>query len=376
MRTLIVTGIQVVLFTLLALWFLNNPGVIEIVWLGYKVRLSVALFVTLLTVATLAFYLLVRLVYNVLHIPGYFKARYEKFNALRGLHAVEDSLTALLAKDGPGLKRSSQFVGQFLKDSPLNWYFRAEAALAQQQFSKAQALFQQVSQDPAMSFLGYAGLMRLELATNNPQEALNFGLQALQAKPEAQEMRAQVAELCVWQHHYGQARQHLALLMKQNPTAEVKQHYADVLLKIAQEEVEVGALKPAFANAKRAHELHPSLAALMLLLNVYQQEDKGRQAIALIEASFAAFPEKELVTVYLELKKATAPADQFRAVQRLVSFAPDALESHILTAQYALKARYWGMAHDMLDPLIEQGDRTETIMQLRAELEQAETQKE
>ena len=375
MRILIVTFIQVTLFTLLALWFLNNPGVMEITWLGYKIKLSVALFVTVLIAATLVLYVLVRLVFNILHIPGYFKERYEKFNTLRGLHAVEDSLTALLAKDFPSLKRSSRFVGQFLKKSPLNFYFRAEAALAQSKLPKARELFQQVAHDPGMGFLGYAGLMRLELAANNLKEALNFGLQALQSNPEAREVRAQVADLCLMQQQYGQARQHFALLIKQNPTAELKQKYADLLLKIAQEEIDGGALKAAFTNAKRAHDLYPSLAALMLLLKVYQKEGKLRSAIALIEASFADFPHEDLSKFYLTLKNATTPSEQFRAVQRLVSFAPEAIESHLMTAQYALKARYWGLAHEVLDKLIQQGHRTETVLSLLRELEQAEIQK-
>ena len=377
MRTLLLILIQAVLLTLLAFWYQQNPGMLEIAWLGYHVQVSVAIFLILTLLLVGGFYGLTRLLLTIFHIPSFFRSRYAKYNQMRGIHAVEDSLVAFIAQDVKLLKKTGKYVGSFLKDSPLNFFFRGEAALLSGDFSKADALFKGLTKHDSMAFAGYYGLMKLALAQKDLPKAIAYGDLSLSQNQHALPVRKKIADLCLEAHQYDRALQELDYLLNLSPkSVSLMKKKAEALYHLSQELAEHDKLKEALSAVEKSLKMKSdNHDALLLQVALLRKLGKEKAASKALEKAWQIAPHVDFTPLYLETKSSKTDLENFKAIQRLVSFAPDHLESDLTLAHYAIAAQLWGPAHDALNRLLDKGTKTKAVYELMTDLEQAEKKK-
>ena len=377
MRTLLLILLYAVGLTLTAFWYQKNPGMLEITWLGYHIEVSVAVFIILTGLLVGGFYAVTRLILNIFHIPSFFRARYAKYNQMRGVHAIEDSLIAFIAQDAKLLKKTGKYVGSFLKESPLNFFFRAEAALAAHEFQKADTLFKTLTKHDSMAFAGYYGLMKLALAQKDLPKAIAYGDLALTQNQNALPVRKKIANLSLQAHQYDRALQALDYLLKLSPkSASLTKKKGQALYQMALALQTKEQTKDALSYAEQALKFTPNFHDLLLLqVELLKKLGKEKPAAKAIEKAWQTAPHDNFVPLYLEAKSSKTDLENYKAVQRLVSFAPDHPESNITAARYALKAQLWGPAHDALNKLTDQGIKSKAVYELMADLEAAEKKK-
>tara|TARA_R110002095_G_scaffold129785_4_gene112549 strand:- start:26 stop:1156 length:1131 start_codon:yes stop_codon:yes gene_type:complete len=374
MRTLLFILIQVALFTLLAFWYQQNPGDLRIDWLGYRLEMSIAIFLLLTSLLVALFYTLVRFILNIFHLPAFFRARYAKYNQMRGVHAIEDSLVAYLAQDSKLLKKTGKYVGSFLKISPLNFFFRGEAALLNQDYPKASALFKTLTQHDSMAFAGYYGLMRLALTQQDLPKAIVYGDLALAQNPEALPIRKKIANLSLETQNYGRALREITLLLKKNPhSVSLMKKKSIALYHLAQEERSKNNHRQALEFTEQALKITPDQQDLVSLhIKLLRDVGKERAAAKALEKAWQTGPQDSYLQVYLDIKGTKTDLEKFKSIQNLVSFAPDHPESYLATATYATKAQLWGPAHDALNKLMDKGIKSKAVYVLLDALEKAE----
>ncbi len=377
MRTLLLILIQAVLLTLLAFWYQQNPGTLQIEWLGYTIEVSIAVFLILTAALVGGFYMVVRLILNIFHIPSFFRSRYAKYNQMRGVHAIEDSLIAFLAQDTHLLKKTGKYVGSFLKKSPLNFFFRGEAALLAKDFAKADALFKNLTKHESMAFAGYYGLMKSALAQNDLPKAIAYGDLSLTQNQNALPVRKKIADLSLEVRQYDRALQELNYLLRLSPgSISLMKKKSKALYFLALDFKEKTHLKEALSCVEKALKLTPDVHdLLMLYITLLREIGKERAAGKAIEKAWQIAPHKDFTPLYLDVKSSKTDLENFKAIQRLVSFAPDHPESYITLAHYAIRAQLWGPAHDALNKLIDRGIKSKAVYKLMANLEKAEKKK-
>ena len=377
MRTLLFILIQVALFTLLAFWYQQNPGDLRIDWLGYRLEMSIAIFLILTALLIGLFYTFVRLVLNIFHLPSFFRARYAKYNQMLGVHAIEDSLVAYLAQDARLLKKTGKYVGSFLKSSPLNFFFRAEAALLNEDYPKASALFKTLTQHDSMAFVGYYGLMRLALTQQDLSRAIVYGDLALAQNPEALPIRKKIANLSLETQNYERALEETKLLLRQNPkSVSLLKKKSIALYHLAQEARAQNKSRQGLEFTEQALKITPEHQDLVILhIKLLRDLRKERAAAKALEKAWQIAPQENYLSLYLTIKGTKTDLEKFKSIQNLVSFAPDHPESHLATATYAIKAQLWGPAHDALNKLIDKGIKSKAVYILMDSLEKAERKK-
>lgn len=370
MRTLLLILIQVLLFTLLAFWYQQNPGMLEVTWLGYRFEMSIAIFIILTTALITVLYLVVRLLLNIIHIPSFFRARYAKYNQMKGIHAIEDSLVAYLAQDAKLLKKTSSYVGSFLKHSPLNFFFRAEAALMGHDLEKAHALFTLLTKHDAMAFAGHSGLMRLALAHKKIPRAIAHGDCALAQNPNALSIRKKIMNLSLTTKDYGRALRELDILLKASPRSiSLAKKKAGVLYDLAKEAQSKNEFKGALSLVEKSLKLIPNNAdTLFVHVQILRQLGKEKAAAKALEKAWQIAPQETFISLYLKTKSVKTPQENFKAIQRLVSFAPDHPESDLALARFALKAQLHEPAKEALQRLTQQGGHQSAVHLLQDEL--------
>jgi len=374
MRTLLFILIQVALFTLLAFWYQQNPGDLRIDWLGYRLEMSIAVFLILTGLLIGLFYTAIRLILNIFHLPSFFRARYAKYNQMRGVHAVEDSLVAYLAQDSRLLQKTGKYVGSFLKASPLNFFFRGEAALLTEDYPKAGALFKTLTQHDSMAFAGYYGLMRLALTQQDLSKAIVYADLALSQNPEALPLRKKIADLSLEIKDYERSLKEINILLRQTPKSiSLLKKKSTALYHLAQEERSKNNSRQGLEFTEQALKITPDHQDLVTLhIKLLRDLGKERAAAKALEKAWQTAPQENYVQLYLAVKGTKTDLEKFKSVQNLVSFSPDHPESYLATANYAVKAQLWGPAHDALNKLIDKGIKSKAVYLLMEALEKAE----
>ena len=125
-------------------------------------------------------------------------------------------------------------------------------------------------------------------------------------------------------------------------------------------------------SLKMRPDHHESLLLQVSLLRVLGEEKAAAKAL---EKAWQIAPHRDFTPLYLETKSSKTDLENFKAIQRLVSFAPDHLESDLTLARYAIAAQLWGPAHDAVNRLLDKGVKTKAVYELMADLEQAEKKK-
>lgn len=373
MRSLLFVLLQICLLTALGLWFSQNPGYVQLEWLGYRLETSMGILLGTFGAGALVAYGLGFFLLGIFRIPSFLRSRYRKYNHIRGLHAVEDSLSAWIAQDPKGLKRASKFVGSFLKDSPLNYFFRAEGAFLEHNLPKAKKLFEILTKTPAMAFVGYYGLLRLALINHNTEQALYYGKLALTENPHSFVAHKKMVALALALNKYEEALEHLTLLLNHSPSPDLKAQRGRILVTLATQAKNQKDKRRAYTLIKQALEDIPSdYVAVCLYSQLLKEDNKPKQALRVLEEGWEKSPHASFLPLYLELKEIKTPLEAFKAVQRLVSYAPTHEESLFATAEYALKANLWGLAQEAITQLSCKNNPSDRVTALQNDLRVSE----
>ncbi|MEE9250350.1 MAG: hypothetical protein V3U93_04410, partial [Alphaproteobacteria bacterium] len=145
-----------------------------------------------------------------------------------------------------------------------------------------------------------------------------------------------------------------------------------VLLGCSGEAGEAGSGSQALAHARKAHaQAAEFLPAALRVVGLMIGLGKNRPASRIIHNTWSREPHPELARLYLSMFEAEAPIKRVHRIERLASFNPDHLESHIALADAALEAELWGNARAHLERAA--GDAPSArVCRLMADLEEAE----
>jgi HemY protein len=232
-------------------------------------------------------------------------------------------------------------------------------------------------------FLGLRGLLTQALKTGDDAAALELAERARTLRPKTGWALTSLGELQARAGKWKEAEATLAQALKRKAItpAEHRRAQAALLLERSHAAAAAGDTREALDLADRAQDTDPSLApAAAWRASLLRDAGRQRQAQRVIEAAWRVAPEPALVEIYASLVPDETPLQRMQRMQHLAAANPDHLESHLVLAEAALKARLWGEARRHLARAGVQADATaETPLpparasRLMAEVEEAET---
>jgi len=372
-RVLVLVGV-IVLVALAANWLSGNPGHVTIEWLGWRIDTSVTMLAFLIALVTVLGAIGYRMWRATLLAPGrFFEARRMRRRRL-GYQALSSGMIAAASGDTAEAQRQSRKAEDLLEDASVTRLLRAEAAKLTGDTATAKRTYEEMAEDPETALIGMRGLLEQADERGDRAEALRLAEKAHRQHPGARGIVRRLLDLQVEFGQWDAADRTLASAIRHKafPPAEAKRWRSAVLLERSRIAEIDGVAAEALALAKQAYQLDgvrvPVVAQYGRLLHA---QGKDWRAKRVLEKAWKAEPHADIAEAYGGLFEGDTDLERVNRYQRLLSFRPDHVESHLAVARAAMAAQLWGEARAHLGQAVEQGV-TPRVCRMMAALEESE----
>jgi HemY protein len=314
----------------------------------------------------------------VFRFPGRWRAHRKAIREMKGYRALTLGMVAVAAGDAIEAKRQSRRSTDLLTQAPLTKLLQAQSAQLNGDNQAATKYFEDMRDNPEVSFLGIRGLMTQALRDGDSERALALAEDARKLRPSAKWVLLELLDLQMEAGFWNRALATLEEAEKTGAisTEEAKPLRARLSLRQAARLQDAGQNGEALKIVKKAMKADPSNDAVVALAaDLMQQSNDTRKAEKLIESAWKQQPTPVLAQAYRNLAATDAtPIAKVKRFETLLSLSPDAAESHIALADAALDANLWGEARTHLAKATDiLGDPVPPVLcRLWARLEEAE----
>jgi len=354
MGRLLLFLIQAALIVAAAVWIADNPGEVQLDWLGYEIRAHVGF----LILAVVLLMVLAGLLYHgwrrLLSAPRSVRQTIEANRRRRGYQALTNGLVAVAAGDAAEARRWAKRSERLLDEPPLNLLLNAQAAQLADDEAAARQSFEAMLLRPETRFLGLRGLVQQALQANDSKAALNYVEEAYRLRPDTPWVLETLFDLTEREGRLDEAARVLREAKRRRalPAAEADRRRAVLLVEQAIAAERAGEAAQALDKARAALRLTPDLtAAARLAALAAQRLGRTHEAERILERAWTASPHPELSRLYLTLNPEATPAERLKLLQRLTGGQPQHLETRLALAEAALAAGLWAEARHALEPL-------------------------
>ena len=357
-----------------AVWVANRPGVIDIHWQGYDVRVDVS--VALLT--SFFFIVILLTVHRVLWALFSMPAAWRRYSARiaqqKGYRSLTLGLTAVAAGDAKLAAYHAHRTRLLLpQDNGLPVLLEAQAARLKGDGKSAGAAFEKLLNNKDTAFLGLRGLLQSALEDNSTGGAVALTERALKLYPKHPLVLRMVYDMALRQRHWDQAQALLSKIerLKGMEPEKIKSERAALFLQLAEEAKESGILP----LLRRAYNTNPSFVpAAQRLARYYLEHNRSRAAVSVLEKTWKESPHSDLLPLWKDAAPPSKPADsaaRLRWFERLIALQPASMDAQMATAAAAMDEHMWGVAREHLDAAASIGASVK-LYHLRARLAQAQ----
>lgn len=361
-----------------AIFIVDRPGRVMLVWQGWRVDTSLALLifaVILLAVLAAALFHLVR---KLVTGPGNFLRNRRERRKQQGYRALTQGMVAVAAGDAREAQHFAKQADALLSEPPLTLLLSAQAAQLNGDHHAARRYFEAMLERAETEFLGLRGLLMQALRRGDEAVALGFAERAKKLRPRTPWVLASLFELQARAGRWEAAEATLAEAVKRKAlTEEASRHHRAVMLhersRVAESEARPN---DALRLAAKAHALEPGLvAAAVHYVKLLDLQGQRKHARKVLENAWKKLPHPDLAAAFARLHEDLRPLLLVKEFERLAGLRLDHAESHLALAAAALKARLWGQARTHLTEAGGTLDNTHPsprVCRLMAELEEAE----
>ena len=330
-----------------AVLFADEPGTLSLEWGGWQVETSVAMLVLAVVTLIVLILLLLRLVGAIVRAPRAFLRSRRERRRSEGYKALTQGMVAVAAGEADEARRLARKADALLAEPPLTLLLQAQSAQLDGDEHAARNYFLAMLERPETEFLGVRGLLTQALKTGDDSAALELAERARRLRPKTGWALAHLGELQARAGKWQEAEATLAQALKRKAVtpSEARRMEAALLLERSCAAANTGNARGALDLADRAQDADPSFApAAARHASLLRDAGRRRQAQRVLEAAWRVAPEPALAEIYASVVPDETPLQRMQRFQRLAAANPGHLESHLVLAEAALRARLWGEA--------------------------------
>lgn len=365
----------IVVAALVASWVSARPGIVDVVWLGYEIRIDMRLLLAALAILLVAYTIGLFILRRIWRGPRAVKESWRNSKRRRGYNALTQGMVAVAAGDPDEALKWSKRAGDLLDNPPLTLLLAAQAATLDGDEQAAQRYFNIMLEQPETRFLGLRGLVQISLRRGDEEAALDYVKEAYDIRPNTPWVLDALFDLAERRGRLEEAVRALneAKRRKALPRADVDRKRAVLLYeeaKTAQQEKDPGR---AVDRAKQALKLAPDLIpAVVLLSDAMVASNRQKDAERALRRAWAVHPHPDLYGAWKRTRPtAEQPDARKKALLRLVSGQPEHIETRLILAESALESGDWAESRSELQAA-ENKEADARVAELLARLEQAE----
>ncbi|MDE1903481.1 MAG: heme biosynthesis protein HemY [Alphaproteobacteria bacterium] len=376
MRRVLVALIAIVVVVSAAVYVVDRPGTVTIVWHGWRIDTSVAALSLAGAFAVFIFGWSLALLRRLLAAPRNFvRARRER-RRREGYRALTYGMAAVAAGDPDEAERCARRADALLDEPPLTRLLAAQAAQLKGDTAAARDYFTAMLAEPETEFLGLRGLIVQALARGEDGVALKLAERARVLRPRAGWVQRALVELEARAGRWEATEARLVEALRRGAIApgDGRHHRAAILYERGQAAQAAGRSGEALKLAGQAHHADPGFTpATVWYANLLAAGGSARRARKAIETGWQTAPHPMLTAAYGALYADETPLARIKRFERLHGLKPDHVEGRVALAEAAIKARLWGEARRHLTEAgIDRADAPPRLYRLMASLEEAE----
>ena len=364
---------------LFASWLSNNPGTVNVEWIGYSLKTSVAVVIAVVIIFYAVFYVCLAKPILILSqkISLWFGAdkRAQKIAKSKIDKEIDrytllgQGLTALAAGDiAQAKKMAGQIRKSFADDATKIIVFEAQLAEAENNTAEAMRLYDELAEDPETHLLGIRGKIRLYRLTGNLAKASELCSELLTMKNPPRWVVSEAFELQIHEKQWAQAIATLEKGLKQElfDKTTAKRLKASVLLEQAavtvQEDEKEKLIRQAYDTDKTF------VRAAVQTTEADIRKGQIRKARHLLQKLWKISPSWTVYEVYLTLTQKEEPIEAVKDVEELISNNPEAKINDLIFADCSLRARLWGQAKTAVSKYLEKYPDSKRALMMAEEI--------
>jgi HemY protein len=355
-----------------AAWVADQTGTIVLSWSGWRVEITLPVFLLLLGVTVVAAILVWAIVRGLWRAPERIRrARRERLHA-RGRHAITHGLLAIGHGDSSAARAHADVAKRLASNDPLTLLLHAQSAQLDGDRDGARRAFRAMAEREDTRLLGLRGLFIEAQRADDPAAAVTIAQEALRLAPSSPwASQAVLGFRCASGDWAG------ALSILDNDLASGlidKARYRrqrGVLLTARALEAEASDRDLSRDTAMEAVKLAPTLIPAAVLASKYQSEaHQIRRSMRIIETAWLAQPHPDLADAYAHVRLGDSARQRLVRVETLAAKVPGHAEGALAIARAAIDASEFTRAREALQPLL--ATPTQRVAMLMAEIERSE----
>jgi len=358
---------------LLAAWFADRPGGVEIVWLGYRISTSVAVLagsVALLIAVVMFVWSLLR---SLLRAPGQVTQSWRARRVVKGERAVVRGLVAVGAGDPRAARRHADEARRIAPDQPLTLLLSAQTAELAGDRAGAEEIYRAMAERDDLKALGLHGLFLEARRRNDIPAARGIAEEAARSTPSLHWAGQAVLEFRCAEGDWRGALEALDRNMANGLIDKTSYRRQRAVLLTAQAEAGAdGDRDRAYALAVEAAKLAPDLVPAAALAGRFHAEaGSPRKAARVLDAAWKLSPHPDIAEAYINLRPGDSARERLARAQKLEAQQAGHIEGALALARAAIDAKSFAVARGALEPFL--AAPTQRVALLMAELEEAES---
>ncbi len=371
MIRLVLTVALCIVTAVLTVFFMNNPGVITIQFLGLNAELPFVAGAAALLVLTFALAFAWWLIAKIWGAPDAFRNFRKRQRREQGFDALERALIASAAGQGSLAVRQASRAEALLDRPALSRLLAARAAEAAGDLDSAQLHYEAMLEDAKTRLVARRGLASIAETRGDDPLALTHARDAFDQAGQARWAYESLFSAQVRQARWADAERTLGEGERREHIAkDIAARMRAVLLTAEGRRIEDSEPETAMKLADKAAHASPGFApAAELAGRLMADHRKHRRAVEILENAWKHEPHPALATVFASLRKSDSKAKRADRLRGLAALNPDHRESRLLLADVALEQANLEAARAALSPLLSQPPLSARLCTLAARME-------
>lgn len=354
----------------------DNPGVVFLEWLGYKVDTSIGVLFAGVLLVSVSLAIIFRVWFIFRSAPRRLGKARRDWRRERGYKALTQGMVAVAAGDAQEARRQARKAENLLAEPPLTMLLSAQAAQLSGDEKAASKFFERMAARKDTKYLGIHGMLNQAIQEGDKDVALELAEQANELNPKTDNVSKTLFELQVQSGNWEEAEDTVRKAVKDKhlDSDSGRRRRAVILYQRSIEAEGDGKLSDALSFARKANNLIPGFVpAAVRTSRLLQGAGKRRKAASVIEEIWVANPHPQLADVMEELSSGAGAQEKMRNVEKLATYNKDHAESHLAIAKSALAAEMWQEAREHLEAVANSTDiPSARVCRYMAELEEGE----
>ena len=341
-----------------AAWYADHPGVVSVVWQGWRIEASLGLIAIVALFALILTVLIYRGLSWMLRGPGAVRDAIRERQQRQGFEALSKGLVAVAAGDAGEARRLARRTETLLDDPPLTLLLSAQAAQLEGDEDRARSQFEAMCDRPETEFLGLRGLLSHARRHGDDVAALGYAERAFEIRPDTPWVLRELFTLQCLAARWIDALATLGAATRRKAIArdEAARNKGSVLFMQARQAADAGEDRKASALAEQAGSAGAPLAPAAAMAARYRlAAGEHRRARKILRQAWAAQPHPLLVDTVLDYATQGKPDDPMAALAEFTSSAPEDRDNRLFRARAAIRFNDAEAAGDALKALAGDG---------------------